>query len=113
MPMTGATIAAASTNMRKVFQLTSSATTDGTGATTLTIAHGFGAAQRISADSDATNRITCTFQAALPVGFLQGWYVVAINSTNIILSRQVNVAASGDAGVSVWLTAQVVHSLVE
>lgn len=113
MPMTAATNASASTAMRKTFQLTSSATTDGTGATSLTIAHGFGAAQRISAASDATNRVNLLFSPALPAGGPQGWYTVSIDATNIIVSRQVNVAGSADNGIAVNLIAQVTHSLVE
>jgi hypothetical protein len=113
MPLTASTVTAASTAMKKLFQLMSTATTDGSGANTLTIAHGFGSNQRISAGSDATNRLIIAFEPILPAGGLSSWYLVSKDATNLIVSKAVNAAASADAAVQCNMHATVIHSIVE
>lgn len=110
MPLTASTIT--TTGLRKIFGLISSATTDGSGANTLTIAHGFGSAQGISSAQDASDLINCLFTPVLSTGGLQGWAVIARDATNLIVTKPPNTAGSADNAVACQLVAQVAHSLV-
>ena len=110
MHLTASTVT--STGLRKIFGLISSATTDGSGANTLTIAHGFGSNQGIVTAQDASDLIQVTFTPVLSTGGFAAWACIAKDATNLIVTKGVNSAGSADNAVAVQMTAQVVHSLV-
>lgn len=110
MPLTASTVT--STGLRKVFGLISSATTDGSGANTLTVAHGFGSNQGITTAQDASDLIQVTFQPILSTGGLQAWACIEKDATNLKFTKAPSTAGSADNAVAVLATAQLVHSLV-
>lgn len=115
MPISASTVTGAGGVQRFVCDLISTATTDGDGSATLTIAHGFLAAlgSGAAAVTNATNRLRHTFQNILNVGGLSQWYVISQDSTNSYISKPVNQAGSANAAGQCRLHIENVSSVVE
>lgn len=111
MPLSATTVTGQGGNQRFVCDLISTATSDGDGTLSLTVAHGF--TSQLFNQTNASNRIRVTMHPILNIGWLSQWYLISVDSTNCYFSRITNIAASANAGGQMRVNIECVSSIVE